>query len=230
MKYDLFLFDLDDTLLDFKASERKSFFSMLESFSIQKTHHHSLFTHYQTENRKLWQQFEQAQVTKEHLKVERFRRIFTEAEIEIDPEAASHRYLESLPESVVLVEHATEICAELSRHGEIGIVTNGISSVQSRRIQNSAIAPYISFVSVSEDCGYAKPDVRFFEYSSKLAKKFRKHSAIVIGDRLETDVLGAHNYGLDSCWYNPDGHDITGEVAPKYHIRHLSELSAKLQL
>lgn len=230
MKYDLFLFDLDDTLLDFRASEKKSFFSTLESFSIPNTHHNSLFTHYQTENRKLWQQFEQAQISKEHLKVERFRRIFSNAEVEVDPETASHRYLESLPESVVLVDHATEICAELSQYGEIGIVTNGISSVQSRRIQNSAIAPYISFVSVSEDCGYAKPDSRFFEYSSRMAKAFRKENSIVIGDRLETDVLGAHNYGIDSCWFNPHGHGITGDVAPKYHIRHLSELSAKLKL
>lgn len=224
MKYDLFLFDLDDTLLDFRASERKSFFSTLDSFGIGTNHHDSLFTHYQTENRKLWQQFEQAQTTKEHLKVERFRRIFSAAAIEIDPETASHRYLESLPESVVLVDHAVEICEELSRHGEIGIVTNGMSSVQSRRIQNSAIAPFISFVSVSEDCGYAKPDVRFFEYSSKLAKKFQKHSSLVIGDRLETDVLGAANYGIDSCWFNPEAREVTGEVTPRYDIRHLSEL------
>lgn len=73
------------------------------------------------------------------------------------------------------IDHAVEICEWLSKRGEICIVTNGIHSVQTERIKNSGIALYISFVSVSEECGYAKPDVRFCEYSLKMAAKFSLH-------------------------------------------------------
>lgn len=223
MKYDLFLFDLDDTLLDFKESERLSFFLSLQSLGI-KTDLDHLFKEYQRENQALWKLFEEAKTTKDHLKVERFRKIFSANGIDINPEIASTRYLDTLPETVVLIDHAVEICEWLVQHGEIGIITNGIHSVQTKRIKNSLIAPYISFVSVSEECGFAKPDIRFFEYSSKMAKKFSKASSIIVGDRLEADIQGAQNFGIDSCWFNPHALEKPDSLSPKYEIKHLSEI------
>jgi len=223
MKYDLFLFDLDDTLLDFKESERLSFFSMMQSFGL-KGDLEPYFTQYQSENRALWKLFEEGKTSKEHLKVERFRRVFQTHKLDVDPEAASTRYLDMLPQTVVLMDHAVELCDWLSQRGEIGIITNGIQTVQSQRIQNSKLAPYISFVSVSEACGHAKPDVRFFEYSAKMARKFSKASSLVIGDRIETDILGARNFGVDSCWFNPAKTPQDPEVAPTYEVHHLSEI------
>lgn len=223
MKYNLFLFDLDDTLLDFKASERLSFFLALQSLGV-KTDLEKLFGEYQIENRALWKLFEENKTTKEHLKVERFRKIFQANGIGIDPKVASERYLDTLPETVVLIDFAVEICDWLKGHGEIGILTNGIESVQHKRIKNSKLAPYINFISVSEECGYAKPDVRFFEYSAKKASAFTKHSAILVGDREEADILGAHNFGMDSCWFNPDKKSRVTPATPTFEIKHLSEL------
>lgn len=222
-QYDLFLFDLDDTLLDFRESERLSFFLSMESLGI-KSQLDELFNLYQKENRLLWQLFEQAKTTKEHLKVERFRIIFDTFNVEVDPVLASNRYLEALPETVVLIDFAVEICEWLSKKGEIGIITNGIHTVQTQRIMKSKIAPYIGFTSVSEACGFAKPDVRFFEHSAKMAKNFAKHSSIVIGDRIETDILGAHNFGVDGCWFNPGQLMRSHDVLPRYEIKHLSEI------
>lgn len=223
MAYDLYLFDLDDTLLDFRASERASFARMLEELGV--SHDVApLYAFYQRENAQLWKDFEQGRTTKEHLKVERFRRLFDEHQLAIDPEHASTQYLAMLPETVVLIDHAVEICEWLSARGEIGILTNGIHAVQTARLKNSAIAPFISFVSVSDACGFAKPDVRFFEHSSTLAKRFDKASSILIGDRLEADILGARNFGIDSCWYNPEGLPHPKELAPTYEISHLSDL------
>ena len=52
MNYNLFLFDLDDTLLDFKASERLSFELTLKALEIGNDFD-SLFGQYQIENRAL---------------------------------------------------------------------------------------------------------------------------------------------------------------------------------
>ncbi len=223
MKYDLFLFDLDDTLLNFKESERMSFFSALQGMGINSKLE-ELYQQYQVINNSLWKMFEQAQTSKEHLKVERFRRLFSDNKLDLNPEDASATYLDMLPKKVVLMDSAVETCKLLSQHGEIGIITNGIHHVQTQRIQNSEIAPYISFVSVSEECGYAKPDVRFFEYSAKRAKRFSKSSSLVIGDRFEADILGAHNFGVDSCWFNPHKNQATENLSPRFEIQHLSEL------
>lgn len=222
MKYDLFLFDLDDTLLDFKASEGKSFSLALQSLGVASNP--AMFELYQSENRKLWTQFEKGLITKEHLKVERFRIIFEAFKVDADPSLANERYQDALSETVVLIDYSVEICEWLSKRGEIGIITNGIHATQIRRIKNSAISSYISFISVSEECGYAKPDVRFFEYSAKMAKDFKKHKSLVIGDRIETDIEGAHNFGVSSCWFNPGKITVESVIKPHYEISHLSEI------
>lgn len=223
MKYDLFLFDLDDTLLDFQESERLSFFLSLQSLGF-KDGAEDLFKTYQIENSALWKLFEQNLTTQAHLKVERFRKTFTTHKVELDPEVASTRYLEALPETVVLIDHAVEICDWLSHRGEVGIITNGIHHIQTRRINNSKLAPYISFVSSSDQCGFAKPDIRFFEFSAKMAKKFSKASSIIVGDRIEADIQGAHNFGIDACWFNPNKISGLAHLNPKYVIKHLSEI------
>lgn len=224
MKYKLFLFDLDDTLLDFKKSEELSFQLTLESFGIKDTNR-VLFNDYQVINKNLWKLFEENKTTKDFLKIERFRKTFAKNGIELNPEIASKRYLEALPTTVVLIDYAEELCKILSQRGEIGIITNGIHHVQTQRIQNSSLAPYISFVSVSEMCGYAKPDARFFDFTTKLAKDFSKEKTIIIGDRLDADILGAKNFGIDSCWFNPLGAEHTEDISPNYNIRSLKEFS-----
>lgn len=222
MKYDLFLFDLDDTLLDFRASEKLSFDRALTSFSIPVTE--EIFHSYQTENRKLWQLFEEGKTTKDELKVERWRKTFSLHKIDHDPELMSTKYLSTLPETVVLIEHAVELLEWLHPHGEIGIITNGIHHTQTERIKNSPLAKFISFVGVSEECGFAKPDVRFFDFSVKLAKKFKKESTVIIGDRWEADILGGHQFGIDSVWFNPEKKTRPDLPAPTYEISHLSEI------
>lgn len=220
--YDLFLFDLDDTLLDFKASERLAFTRLLEDLGI--VHAADMYANYRATNEALWGQLEQKKVTLEHLKIERFRKTFADHRIDIDPEHASARYLEMLGETVVLMDHAHETCEWLSQRGEIGIITNGIHAVQMSRIKSSSIAPYISFISVSEMCGHAKPEVRFFEHTAAMAKKFSKASTIIVGDRPDADIQGALHFGIDSCWFNPHKKPYTLSQAPTYEIAHLAEL------
>jgi 2-haloacid dehalogenase len=223
MAYNLFLFDADDTLFDFKASETLSFSSTLRQLGVV-TDLQPIYKTYRAESARLWALLEQGQTTKDFLKVERFRRTFAKHDVDCDPEKASACYLDTLPETVVLIEHAIEICQFLSSIGEIGIITNGIESVQRRRLKNSSLSPYIRFMAVSEECGHAKPDTRFFEYSVKMATAFSKSSSLVIGDRVETDIQGAHNFGVDSCLFNPHRLENSNQVKAKYEISHLSQL------
>jgi 2-haloacid dehalogenase len=109
MKYDLFLLDLDDTLLDFKGSERLSFFSSLQNLGLGGDLE-PLYRRYQGINTALWRLFEEGKTTKEHFKTERFRKLFEEHQIEVDPFLAGERFLDALPESVVLLDGAIEIC------------------------------------------------------------------------------------------------------------------------
>lgn len=225
MAYNLFLFDADDTLFDFKEAERQSFHLSIGSL-LARTDLNDLFQTYKTESARVWRMLELNQITKDELKVERFKRTFEKHKVDVDPVVASEHYLEALSEADVLTPHSFEICQYLSEFGEIGIVTNGIVSVQKRRLSKSKIAPFISFIAVSEECGFAKPDTRFFDYSIKLAKKFSPHSTLVIGDRLEADIAGAHAFGVDSCFFNPHKIPNSTTLKPTHEIHHLSELQS----
>ena len=229
MKYKLFLFDLDDTLLDFRASEKRSFMHTMHELGLRDGID-ALFAQYQAINVDLWKRFEMGSVTKDFLKVERFRKSFQENAIDLDPEQASRLYLESLPDTVVLIDGAKQVCATLSAIGEVCIITNGVESIQNRRIAASGLSDYISFIATSEACGHAKPDVRFFEYAADMARSFSKDSTVIVGDRLDADILGANRYGIDSCWFNPDHLANTSAALPTYEVASLHDIVPALSV
>lgn len=227
MKYKLFLFDLDDTLLDFKASEKLSFVRTMQQLGLHEPTD-ALFAQYQAINVALWRSFETGAVSKDLLKVERFRRTFDANGLELDPAAASTLYLESLSETVVLIDGAMRLCETLAGNGEVGIITNGVEHIQSRRIASSGLGEHISFVSTSEACGHAKPDVRFFEYAAKMARAFAKHETVIVGDRLDADILGANRFGIESCWFNPARLANDSQAVPTYEVASLHDIAPSL--
>jgi 2-haloacid dehalogenase len=228
LKHTLFLFDLDDTLLDFKASEQLSFVRTMQALGIDDGID-ALFPRYQAINIALWREFELGAVSKDFLKVERFRRTFAQNALELDPEAASHLYLESLSETVVLIDGARQVCEALCAIGEVGIITNGVEQIQTRRIASSGLGAHISFVSTSEACGYAKPDSRFFDYAAKMARSFAHHETVIVGDRLDADILGANRFGIDSCWFNPGRLENASEAVPTCEVDSLHEIVPALR-
>lgn len=228
MKHTLFLFDLDDTLLDFKASERLSFVRTMQALGLREGID-GLFPRYQAINVALWKEFEAGSVSKDFLKVERFRRTFAQNALDLDPDAASHLYLESLSDTVVLIDGARQVCEALSAIGEVGIITNGVEHIQQRRIASSGLREHISFVSTSEACGYAKPDSRFFDYAAKMARSFARHETVIVGDRLDADILGANRFGIDSCWFNPGKMANASEAVPSCEVGCLHEIVPALK-
>lgn len=221
-QYTYFLFDLDDTLLDFKSSEKLSFFHTMNEIGI-KANQENLFHTYQKENSKLWKMLEQGLITKDHIKSKRFKILFETYGIQADYEKAGELYLEVLGETVVLLDHAIEICEHIKQYADIGIITNGIEHIQHKRINSTKLKDYINFICVSESCGFAKPDVRFFEHAMTLAKNIKKENALVIGDRYEADILGAKNFGVDSCWFNHKNEKPENPIHT-YEIKSLKEL------
>lgn len=223
MKYNLFLFDLDDTLLDFQASEKLCFTQTFINFGV-KDLLEEIHKTYKTENNLLWKQLERGEVDKDFLKVERFRRTLDHHKIEIPSHKMSEFYLEQLPKHVVLIDGAVEVLKHVKQFGEVGIITNGIEYTQRERIKNSALKEYIDFIAVSEECGFAKPDVRFFEFAANRSKNFIKEKTIIVGDRFDADIVGAHNFGIDSLWFNQHKTANTSDLKPTFEAHNLKQV------
>ena len=81
------------------------------------------------------------------------------------------------------------------------IITNGFQEVQRKKLENASIASYFEHVIDSETAGVKKPNPHIFNFSLQKAE-VEPQKAIMIGDSLEADVLGARAVGLHTLHYN----------------------------
>ncbi|WP_379132213.1 YjjG family noncanonical pyrimidine nucleotidase [Paenibacillus sp. sgz500958] len=224
MKYELILFDADDTLFDYEMAERHALHSAFEQFGYPAgAAEHTVV--YKEINKALWRELELGLISSMALRVERFRRLFATQGLELEPEVFSEAYLKYLGEGSFLIPGAVELCGELDGL-RLAIITNGIREVQTSRIQGSLLCNTFEQVIISEEAGCQKPEKGIFDYAFNKLGLTDKDKVLIVGDSLTSDIQGGINYGIDTCWYNPRGAVNASNLQPTYEIRDLSELLA----
>lgn len=223
MKYKVLLFDADETLFDFKKSERIALEHSVSDFDIPYDPEHHLKI-YEAINTVIWKEFEEGKITQNTLKVERFKRLSDELGIDFDPHLFSERYMYHLAEASFLLDDTSVLLEKLKGKFKLAIVTNGLAYVQNRRIGNSSIAAHFSHIVISEEVGVAKPNPEIFEHTLKLIGHMDKSDVLMIGDSLSSDIKGGFNFGIDTCWYNPKRLDNTSQIKPTFEINDLMSL------
>lgn len=90
--------------------------------------------------------------------------------------------------------------SDLRAHGmKLGIITNGATNMQERKIVQLGIANLMDAVLISEREGLRKPDGRIFERAiGRLG--VRADEAWYVGDHPLVDVRGAFEAGLTAVW------------------------------
>lgn len=202
-KYKYLLFDVDDTLLDFQMAELNAFKMLLAEYHIDFSEEY--YKIYKTENHRLWKEYELGNIKRNEIFDNRMIPLFAYLKIEDDPKAASYRFLTYLSKGAYLIGNTFQKLEDLSKKYKLYIITNGEPSVQYPRLREVDILKFFDGVFVSEEIGYSKPTKEFFEYVENNIIGFKKEEAIVIGDSLTSDIKGAINYGIDTCWFNPNG-------------------------
>ncbi|MDA3813047.1 MAG: YjjG family noncanonical pyrimidine nucleotidase [Candidatus Cloacimonetes bacterium] len=221
MKYKLVLFDADGTLFDFDTTEMEAFEKTFKQFGVSENLQ-QLHKEYEIINMAIWRDFEQKKITSEKLRIERFQRFFTKEDLQLDPKVISPIYLKYLSEGTHLLPGAEKIVSFLFGKCELALATNGLADVQNPRFADSELAKYFQHIFISEEIGHPKPDPEFFQHI--FAKLPHKESAIIIGDNLTSDIKGGNDFGIDTCWYNPNKYNNNSGISPKFEINDLSEL------
>ena len=180
---------------------------------------------YRRINETLFAQFEQGRLTSAELRINRFQRLFAELDLDIDPVAFSGRYLTRLGESSALPPGALAVVRALHDRFGLYLATNGIGEVQRRRIDASAIRPYLKGLLISDEIGFAKPARQFFEAAFEMIGRPRKNEVLIIGYGLSSDMAGGINYGIDACWFNPDRVSNEKNLKITYEIDRLDQLA-----
>lgn len=219
--YQIYLLDIDNTLLDFDATEIKSFRTLLNSYEI--SYEEELFTQYKKINKNFWALLEQGKVDKDTLRTGRFIEFFGSLNLSYDAEEAERRYQSYLSDGADMMPNAKETLINLKEaNKKIYSASNGVYETQVKRLKTAGLYDYFEEMFVSEKIGYEKPDRSFFDYCFDHIKDFDLGKTVMVGDSLTSDIQGAINSGIDSCFYDPKG-AITAAKAT-HTISDLNEL------
>ncbi|WP_066889450.1 YjjG family noncanonical pyrimidine nucleotidase [Clostridium nigeriense] len=223
MKYEVLLFDADETLFDFKKSERQAFENSIREFNMDYDENYHLKI-YEEINTGIWLEFEKGLITQEKLKVERFRRLSEKLNVSFDPKEFAKSYMKHLANASFLYEDSFELIKNLSQNYRLAIITNGLTDVQSKRIGQSVIAKYFETIVISEEVKASKPNPEIFEIALSNLNYSDKSKILMIGDSLSSDIKGGINFGIDTCWTNFKNLENSTTLKPTYEISTLMDL------
>ncbi len=220
------LFDLDDTLFDFHKAEKIALTKTLVHFGIDPTE--ETLALYSTINAAHWKRLELGEISREEVKVGRYRELFKTIGVECDPVKATAYYESMLAIGHYFMPGAPELLEELYRKYRLYIVSNGTAKVQEGRIGSSGIAKYMDGIFVSQILGANKPDKQFFDICFAEIPDFSLSETVIIGDSLSSDIKGGISAGITTVWFNPKGIENDSDIKPDYTIKELSEVPGLL--
>jgi putative hydrolase of the HAD superfamily len=204
---DIFI-DFDDTLYDTYGNavialrETFDYFQLKRYFSDPQLFYDS----YWEANIDLWSRYSRGEITRDNLIVERFRRPLSEGKgIEVTKEfclEVSDRFLDFCSNKPGVVDGAHEVMDYLKKKGyRMHMTSNGFHEVQYKKLAACGLKDYFDNIILSEDAKYNKPSKAYFDYALKIAGA-QSDSVLMIGDNLNTDILGALHAGLDAMLFN----------------------------
>lgn len=218
MRYHDIFIDFDDTLYDTYGN---AVIALRELFALMELDRYFpepdvFYDAYWRANIDLWKLYARGEITRDYLIIERFRRPLSLGR-GVEPTAeycmrVSDLFLDLCADKPGLVVGARELVDYLRARGyRLHLCSNGFHEVQYRKLHACGLEGCFDNVVLSEDAGYNKPDPRFFDYAISLAGATRD-ATLMIGDNLDTDILGAQRAGIDAAYYNrfpgtpvPDG-------------------------
>jgi len=231
-RYKKILFDLDNTLVDDDENRKYAIKQILldrkELATIDRIKNFIDIDNQYWKDRAARKIKEPAFKNKEEktkwVRAQRFIKYFKDISFEEAVEI-NNKYLKYLGEYIVPIKNSQEILKYLyQKQYEIYIVTNSPEKVIENKIGKANIKEYIKETFSAEYAGHMKPHNEFFEIFFKKMDISNKDDIILIGDEIETDIIGSINNGIDSCWFNMKKKNNNTKFKPNYEINDLIEL------
>ena len=209
-----FLFDLDQTLLDFHASERRALEIVVTKNGLKFTD--EVYDHFKAKNKSLWLELEKGTINRTKLFTIRFNDLFDFCEGDstgLDPLEVNADFIRTMSVNGVPMPGALEFVRKLREEipgARIYIASNGATINAQGRMASTGLDKLIEHLYISEDMGVNKPEKEFYDICLEGIGE-PKETCIMIGDSLTSDMLGAKNAGLASVWFMPSG-DVDAAV------------------
>lgn len=223
-RYKTILWDLDQTLLNFELSRDYALRAVFERYGLEISD--AVMARYAAINQNCWNRLELGELTKDEVTVGRFRILFQEMGVfHVPPEEINTAYQKELGSVFFYMEGAKELVVRLKKEGyRQYVVTNGVNTTQESKMKRSGLSEIVDGVFVSEVIGYPKPMKAYFDACFAALPDVAREECILVGDSLTSDMRGAENAGIASCWFNPEKRAKDVDVRTDYEICRLEEL------
>ena len=228
MKYkDLFI-DFDDTLYDTYGNAVIALRETFETFRLERffADPQVFYDAYWAANIDLWTRYSKGEITRPYLIVERFRRPLSAGQgLDVTEPFClemSDKFLEFCSSKPGVVEGAHELMEYLKHQGyRMHMCSNGFHEVQYKKLAACGLKDYFDTIILSEDAGANKPSMQYFDYALRQSGADIA-TTMMIGDNLQTDIMGANRAGLDTILFNRWG--IDPSPVPTYTVETLRDI------
>lgn len=224
MNFTTILWDVDGTLLDFKAAEKAAVKALFREFSLGECTD-EMVRRYSQINEVFWQKLERNELTKPQILVGRFEQFFTEVGVPASlAPAFNDRYQLALGDTIVFRDDSINIVRSLRGRVKQYAVTNGTVAAQYKKLANSGLKDLLDGAFLSEGVGAEKPNIAFFDAVFDVIRPTDLSKVLIVGDSLTSDIRGGNNAGIRTCWYNPDrlparpGYDIDYTISDLHEV------------
>lgn len=240
-KYDTLLWDVDGTLLNFLASERYAIMEVFRLHGIEIDE--EIIQTYSRINEFYWKKLEKREVDKVTVLRGRFLSLFEEFANgkslgnkgidfeqmkQIDVDAFRGEYQRLLGSVYFYQDDSLTLCKRLKEKGlKQYIITNGVTWSQKNKLTLAGFYDVMDGIFISEEIGFHKPDIRFYEEVFKrMEKQANPGRMLIIGDSQTSDMQLARDVKLDCCLYtNGKGVvETSDETRVTYQISNLWEI------
>lgn len=225
-RYQHIFFDLDHTLWDF---DKNTYEAIQEIYDFYEFSGWGIFNFndfmqvFQEVNGHLWDRYNHGFIDQMELRNSRFRIVLGKLGVDAKdvPSGIGDKYLELSPIKPNVLPFTHEILAYLKPNYRLHIITNGFVDVQHTKLKASKIHEHFDVIVTSDSSGFRKPQKEIFDFAMDQAGA-SLDNALMIGDNLDTDIIGAQNASMDHVFFNPN--KINHKLAPTHEIHSLKEI------
>ncbi|MFU1792522.1 HAD family hydrolase [Paenibacillus azoreducens] len=225
--YKAIIFDLDNTLLNYSLSELDSMKRTLRDHQLfinEDENWDKFWDAYTAINFRYWIDFVNKQGPNQSIE-EVLSSSFRDT-LHLSPaqnESLSNTYWNYFCNTCYFEDGAEELLHSLNASYKLGVISNGVSVAQRKRLTAGNIYDMFESIVVSDEAGIRKPRKEIFDLSlNELG--LSNHEVLFVGDSITDDYQGAKNAGIDFCFYNRNVLTLTEEHQPKYVVSQLHEL------
>lgn len=124
----------------------------------------------------------------------------------------------------LVYEETFRVLDRLKSEYKLLLLTNGSPDLQQEKLDMvPELSPYFEHILISGEFGRGKPDPSIFQHALELLA-VSAGEAIMIGDKLTTDILGSQKAGIRNVWINRRKLAANPDIEASYEIEDLNQL------